>query len=194
MKFVTMAGRAKHLRTSIICKCWWEARLEDLREHGQQRTSDASSSEVASDEDCTYLPDGCDEELMDLDQALEEPLWYGSCGVEDTECPSTGDTEFTSSPSGVDLRSTELISCVELPVLVEEYPGAAQVVDESKNLYTQIWEGDKLYESRKIGGAFYPFSGVMEWEVVEWLHSLDVPMEKIDHFFELEYVSSIGVI
>ena len=188
MKFVTMAGRAKHLGTSIICKHWWEAHLDDLRKH------DASSSEVASDEDRVYLPDSCDEEPMDLDQELEDPLWYGNCGAEDTECPNTGDAEFTSSPSGVDLRSTELISCVELPVLVEEYPGAAQVVDESKNLYTQIWEGDKLYESRKIGGAFYPFSGVIEWEVVEWLHSLDVPMEKIDHFFELEYVSSTGVV
>ena len=88
------------------------------------------------------------------------------------------------------MRAAELIGAAEPVVTVEEYPEAARVINESKHLYAQVWEGDKLYESRKIGGTFYPFSGSMEWEVVEWLHSLDVPMEKIDRFFGLEYVSS----
>ena len=75
-------------------------------------------------------------------------------------------------------------------MFVKEYPGAAQIINECKNLYTQIWEKDKFYKSYKIGGPFYPFSGPIEWEVVEWLHSLDILIERIDHFFELEYVSS----
>ena len=184
MKFVTMAGRAKHLGTSIICKRWWEMYLDDLRETSLQLTPYKSSSEVGSDEEVTQEP-------MSLDQG---PGYYEEHDDEATEHPGIEDSEFTSSPSGIDLRSAELIGAAEPAITAKEYPGAAQAVGESKNLYAQIWESDKLYESRKIGGAFYPFSGVMEWEVVEWLHSLDIPMEKIDHFFELEYVSSIGVI
>ena len=146
----------------------------------RQPTSDISSSEVGSDEEGTQEP-------MSLDQG---PGYYEGPDDEATEHPGIKDSEFTSSPSGIDLRSTELIGAAEPAVTATEYPGAAQAIGESKNLYAQIWESDKLYESRKIAGAFYPFSGSVEWEVVEWLHSLDVPMEKIDRFFDLEYVSS----
>ena len=76
-------------------------------------------------------------------------------------------------------------------MIVEEYPGAAEVIEEQKNLYAQIWEADELYDSRKIGGAYYPFSGPIEWEVVEWLNSLNVPMKKIDEFLRLSYVSGM---
>ena len=180
MKFVTMAGRAKHLGTSIICKRWWEMYLDALRETSLRLTPDKSSSEVGSDEEGTFPPNSC-EVPMDLD----EELGNGILDDELTECLSAEDAEFTTSPSGIDLRSAGLLVAAESLISVEEYPGAAQIIDESKDLYSQIWEGDKLYESRKIGGAFYPFSGVIEWEVVEWLHSLDVPMEKIDHFLNL---------
>ena len=185
MKFVTMAGRAKHLGTSIICKRWWEMYLDDLRETSLRLTPDKSSSEVGSDEEGTFPPNSC-EVPMDLD----EELGNGILGDELTECLSAEDAEFTSSPSWIELHSDSavLADATESLISVEEYPGAAQVISESENLFTQIWESDKLYESRKIGGSFYPFSGSMEWEVVEWLHSLDVPMERIDRFFELEYV------
>ena len=185
MKFVTMAGRAKHLGTSIICKRWWEMYLDDLRETSLQLTPDKSSSEVGSDDEGTFPLDGC-EVPMDLDEELGNEI----LDDELTERLSTEDVEFTASPSGIDLRSAGLLIGAESLVSVEEYPEAAQIIDESKDLYSQIWEGDKLYESRKIGGPFYPFSGFMEWEVVEWLHSLDVPMERIDRFFKLDYVRS----
>ena len=122
-----------------------------------------------------------------VDQELEDSSCYGNYGAE------AEDAEFTSSPSGIELHSNSavLTDATESLISVEEYPGAAQVIGESKNLFTQIWESDKLYDSRGVGGPFYPFSGLMEWEVVEWLHSLDVPMERIDRFFELEYVSSV---
>lgn len=44
---------------------------------------------------------------------------------------------------------------------------------------------------RKQGGPYYPFSGAMEWELVEWLQTLDVPMERIDQFFKLAYVRTL---
>ena len=125
---------------------------------------------------------------MELDQELEDSeSCYGNHGAE------AEDAEFTSSPSGIELHSDSavLADATESLISVEEYPGASQVISESQNLFTQIWESDKLYDSRGVGGPFYPFSGLMEWEVVEWLHSLDVPMERIDRFFELEYVSSV---
>ena len=186
-----MAGRARHLGKSIICKRWWEEYLDALRKSTLQSTLEELSSEVGSDEECIYPLNGCDGDIpMDLDEELGDSIvGRGSYDMDETECCVTEDAEFTSSPSGIDLRSAEPIDAAGPPVLVEEYPGAARIVDESKNLYDQIWEGDKLYESRKIGGPFYPFSGLVEWEVVEWLHSLDAPMEKIDRFFELEYVS-----
>ena len=175
-----MAGRAKHLGRSILCNRWWKEYLNTLGGPTHRPVSDKSSTEVGSDEEDTQA-------LMDFDQ---EP-WYGSSDDEaTTEHPNIEDPEFTSSPSGIDLRAAELIGVAEPVVTVEEYPEAARVINESKHLYAQLWEGDRLYESRKIGGTFYPFSGSMEWEVVEWLHSLDVPMEKINRFFGLEYVSS----
>ena len=186
MKFVTVSGRAKHLRTSLICKRWWVECLENARRRTLP-SSDESSSEVGSDEEYVYPPNGRDEDIpMELDQEWEGSLSYETCFTQDAE-----EAEFTSSPSGIDLRSAEVINAAESLISVEEYPGASQVISESQNLFTQIWESDKLYDSRGVGGPFYPFSGLMEWEVVEWLHSLDVPMERIDRFFELEYVSSV---
>ena len=186
MKFVTMAGRAKHLGMSAVCKRWWVEYQDALRKTIRQLSPDESSSEVGSDE-YVCSPNGCDEDIpMELDQEWEGSLSYETCFTQDAE-----EAEFTSSPSGIDLHSAEVINAAESLISVEEYPGASQVISESQNLFTQIWESDKLYDSHGVGGPFYPFSGLMEWEVVEWLHSLDVPMERIDRFFELEYVSSV---
>lgn len=174
-----------------MCKRWWEGYLDSLKTAARQVMTSEASSEVGSDEECGYLTDGCDEgSPMDLDQELEGPVWDERCGEETiSRPPSSEDAEFTSSPSGMDLQSADPVHDSDLPISVEEYAGAARVFGDRKNLYDQIWEGDNLHESRKVGGPFYPFSGSMEWEMVEWLHSLDVPMKKIDSFFELEYVS-----
>lgn len=183
-----MTGRARHLEASIICKRWWETYLDSFRESTQQMMSGSeSSSEVGSDEDFAHPSNDM---AMDVDQELGEFSWYEDYDADEIDCPSSeDDAGFISTPSGVDLRTAELINTAEADVSVEEYPGVAHVISESKNLYSRIWESDELYESRKIGGPFYPFSGSMEWEMAEWLHSLDVPMKKIDRFFELEYVS-----
>ena len=144
-----MAGRAKHLGRSVACKRWWKEYLNALGGPAHHPVSYESSSEVGSDEEVTQEP-------MSLDQG---PGYYEEHDDEATEHPGIEDSEFTSSPSGIDSRSAELIGVAEPAITTKEYPGAAQAVGESKNLYAQIWESDKLYESRKIGGAFYPFSG-----------------------------------
>lgn len=156
-------------------------------------TQSNSSSEIGSDEDYDYLVDdyAVDNGMpMDVDMEFDE---FTSESESESESDGTGGSpadELTSSPAGVDLDgSSEPISILESSTIVEEYLGAAKVIEERKNLFTQIWEDDELHESRKIGGPYYPFSGYMEWEMVEWLHSLHVPMEKIDRFFELAYVS-----
>lgn len=187
-----MAGRIKHLVASRMCKNWWEARLVDLEKPDKQIATSKSSSEIGSDEDCCYPPDeGINSALMDIDLELDAPTWNR---MEETELRNSEleDTDFTSSPLGLDLHSESVdsINAPESSISVEEYSGAAAIIEEhTRNLYTQIWEDDKFYESRKLGGPYYPFSGSVEWEVAEWLHSLDVPMDKLNHFFELEYVS-----
>ena len=76
-------------------------------------------------------------------------------------------------------------------IFAEYYHGAARIIDTGPNLFDQLWDSDEHYECRKLGGPFYPFAGHIEWEVVQWLSSLDVPMEKIDQFFNLSYVSLV---
>ena len=147
----------------------------------------ASSSEVGSDNDC-YRLNACD-----VDVSVDLELDADANGIFTSNSNEEMDTEvyhenFTSLPWGVDLRPADAISEAEPIINVEEFTGAAHVYGECKNLYTHIWENDGLYEKRKQGGPYYPFSGAMEWEVVEWLQTLDVPMERIDRFFQLDYV------
>lgn len=147
-----------------------------------------SSSEVGSDEDnsdhlCYGLDDGTP---MEMDIGVDEPM---EAWNPDEEYAAAA---FTSAPSCIDLGSAvlPLVDNSEGSAIVaEEYSGAAEIVEESSNLYAQIWEADELHEDRSVAGPYYPFSGCMEWEVVEWLHSLRVPMDKIDQFFDLSYVS-----
>ena len=125
MKFVMVAGHAKHLGASLVCKCWWEAYLDSLRTciHGMT-PDDSLSSEVASDKDRICPLDSCNEDIpVKLDwQELGDPSWHENHGPEETGLPQFEDLEFTSTPFGIDLHSVELINAADLPVTVEEYP------------------------------------------------------------------------
>lgn len=184
-KFVTIAGRARHLDVDEICKLWWKDKMDNLRS-----TQNYSSSEISSGEDSDYCPvDSCivNDMPMDMDVDVDR-------GLEDD--PSRGFREgspagdFTFSPSGIDIETSEPIDVSGSSTFVEEYLHAAEIIEKRENLYTQIWDADELHGSRKIGGSYYPFSGCLEWEMVEWLHSLNAPIDQIDRFFNLGYVSS----
>ena len=189
-----MAGRAKHLAASKACNNWWTA---SLRNHTHQiKPKSSISSEIDSDEleESSCLRGDCAEDApTEDDQDLlvpEDPLvWAGDCGEENETPGFESNANFTSSPSGIDLHLEELTTTPETSIFIEEYLGAADVIEMNKDLFSQMWEADEYHECRKIGGPHYPFSGPMEWEVVEWLHSLQVPMDRIDRFFDLEYVS-----
>lgn len=174
--------------TSETCRKWWQVISKDAKSRGLPNLIVASSSEVGSDNDCYYLTACNDDVSVDLE------LDTDANGIPTTRYFNEEmDTDyyhenFTSLPWGVELRPADAISEAEPIITVEEFTGAAHVYGECKNLYTHIWENDKLYEKRKQGGPYYPFSGAMEWEVVEWLQTLDVPMERIDRFFQLDYV------
>lgn len=191
-KFVTMAGRVRHLFADELCRVWWEDRKSTDKERRQWATENDLSSEIGSDEECNHLANGSahiGDQALDMVDVEEYESESGGNGLHGIDME---DFSFSPLCGGVKLTKP---SFVQEPAFIEEFPGAARVVAEErpsdavKNLYTQIWEADELYESRKIGGPYYPFSGPQEWQVVEWLHSLDVPMEKIDGFFELSYVS-----
>lgn len=169
--------------------------MDSLRKFAFEIASSKSScSEIASDEDRSAgsLPnEGAEGEPMDLNLELDGSLsWVRYCGEGNRllQLSAEDDINFTSSPLGIDVCSADPIRTAESSKFVEEYLGAAEATEECKDLFSQIWEADKCYGSRTIGGPHYPFSGSMEWEVVEWLHSLDVPVDRIDRFFELDYV------
>lgn len=172
-----------------MCSLWWHAYLDSLLKKSAHPAvlSESSSSEVGSDEN--YSEDYCAGGTpMDLDTEWEDRSWDEGIGEEPEYTLSfEDDDEFTSSPMGIDCAA-DPIDVAETPLYVEEYAGAAEVMEERKDIFGQIWETDRYYGSRKIGGPHYPFSGSIEWEVVEWLHSLAVPMDRIDRFFNLEYV------
>ena len=185
-----MAGRAKHMETSEKCRKWWQTFSKDAKAKGLQDQNVASSSEVGSDNDSHCLT-ACNVDVsvgLELDTDANGIPTSNLNDETNTDVLQVDHGNFTSLPWGVDLRPADAISEAELIITVEEFTGAAHIFDECKNLYTHIWENDGLYEKRKQGGPYYPFSGAMEWEVVEWLQTLDVPMERIDHFFQLDYV------
>ena len=156
------------------CGKWWRTRSEQIDERCPATRSD-TSSEPSSDI-------GMDDSqvLEDIEVDINEPAFYE---WEQPEGKSLGTLEATDK----DLFSQT--DDLKPYVLIENYHGAAQVVDTGPNLFDQLWDSDEYYECRKLGRPYYPFAGYIEWEVVQWLNSLDVPMEKIDRFFDLSYVS-----
>ena len=169
-KFKTSTGRFKHLQLVQKCGKWWGIHSQLIDE---KRANDVSS-ELSSD---TGLDDQQVTNTIEMD--ISEPILY-KWAHDNTEVPNMSETVDEDLPSQQYNR---------LDVFVEEYHGAAQVQYTGPNLYDQLWDSDEYYEHRKLGGPYYPFSGYVEWEVVQWLNSLDVPMEKIDRFFDLNYVS-----
>ena len=185
VRFVTMAGRAKHMGMSEMCKKWWDIFSKDAKERALWEPPVGPSSEVGSDDDC-YRLSACS------DTALEDLVFdAGMNSQEDTDSEAGNNAHFTSLPWGVDHNPADIFDEEGLAIKTEEFPGAARVFSEEKNLFTQLWESDGLYQMRKQGGPYYPFSGAMEWEVAEWLQTLDVPMERIDQFFKLAYVRTL---
>lgn len=185
VRFVTMAGRAKHMGMSEMCKKWWDIFSKDAKERALWEPPVGPSSEVGSDDDCYRLSARSDTALEDL------VFDAGMNSQEDTDSEAGNNDHFTSLPWGVDHNPADIIDEEGLTIKTEEFPGAARVFSEEKNLFTQLWESDGLYQMRKQGGPYYPFSGAMEWEVAEWLQTLDVPMERIDQFFRLAYVRTL---
>ena len=158
------------------CGRWWRIRSEQSAErHPASDTSSEPSSDAGPDN--SQIPDDADVNISEPElQEWEEP---------EEEIPSISESagEGLFSQTGSDKPD----------IFVEDYHGAARIIDTGPNLFDRLWESDEYHEFRRLGGPFYPFSGLIEWEVVQWLSSLDVPMEKIDHFFDLSYVSLMQV-
>ena len=179
-----------HLKASLNCRTWRKPHRIGFKRLVRQVTSSESSDELASDEECGHPHDDrVDDTLMNLDQELNGPVWDEN-GGEETEPVGLEDLDasFTSSPQGIDLQPSAPIDLPGPSVYVEEYNGAAEVLSQQKNLYVELWEKDKLYESRKVGGAHYPFSGDEEWEMVKFLNPLTV--KQVNEFLKQPYVRS----
>lgn len=112
-----------------------------------------------------------------------------------TDSFPTGDERWRTFFVGGDNTSAEgndegvpFTATVGNNVFVKNFPKAAMVVGKGQNLYSRNIIADEHREKRKIAGPFYPFSGKEDWDIFKWLSSLQVPMEKLDEFFELPYV------
>lgn len=98
------------------------------------------------------------------------------------------DSTLTGTGTERDDRGIPFMATVGNNVFTENFPEAAMVVGRGHNLYSRNIFTDEHCEKRKIAGPFYPFSGKEDWDTFKWLSSLQVPMEKLDEFFELPYV------
>ena len=182
-RFATRHGRLRHLQANKECFSAWKPSYGPT----EQAASSEVSSEVGSDEGCGYTGENYTyDTLVDVDIELDQLRWDGN-GGEETEAIAFEDVDFTSSPSGIDLQSADLIDTPEPSIIAEEFLGAAEVFDLCKNRYVQLWESDKLYGLRKIAGPLYPFSGEMEFEVVDTVLQ-HLPMGRVDDFLKLDYV------
>ena len=80
-------------------------------------------------------------------------------------------------------------------LFVENYPGAADIIDTGPNMYAQRLEADSEHSGgREVVGPWYPFAGRVEWELAKWLNSANLSMNKIDEFLRLDYVSTTVII
>lgn len=191
--FTTSSGRTRHLQTANLCRIWLKTYLRDHSNLNRVHLAPAlngPSSEVGSDEACEDWQrennSGNYDMQMDLDLGPFESKWEESDGGE-SESSIFEDASFTHQPLGVDLAFDAPLAESSSSITVEEFCGAAAVLEVLKNRFAQLWESDKLYGSRKIAGPHYPFSGAVEFTGVErFLQYL--PMGRINDFLSLEYV------
>lgn len=146
----------------------------------------ASSSEMASngDDENIEMPNEYGHTMLigedDIDVEMESERWCRENSLHhNVQLNNTVDAACSNDSN----QQTTNVA------IFNEYDGAAKIVSDGDDLYTQIWESDPLYKQRRHCNAYYPFSGVVEWEIVQWLHSLDVSLDRLNNFFKLRYVS-----
>lgn len=73
---------------------------------------------------------------------------------------------------------------------VEYHPKAAYSYGQGKDVLSQTAASDIDIDKRKEN-PYYPFSCLMEWELVVWLSGLNASVAQLNEFFKLSYVSCI---
>ena len=130
---------------------------------------------------------GEDDEVWGTPLQEDVRMDFGGLGVDD-------DLEIPPSEPYAEEQASSIhrahLSNEGNDVITEEFDGAAQVIGEGDDIYTNLWRSDEHYASRKSCGPYYPFSGEVEWEMVQWLHSLNASIDEINQFFKLKYVST----
>lgn len=73
--------------------------------------------------------------------------------------------------------------------ITERFEGAGKKTGEGYDLLSALAAADRFKEQRRIN-PYYPFSCKTEWDVVKWLSSLSVSMNRIDEYLKSDYVRS----
>lgn len=168
-RFRSLQGRNQHYNLRQRCKQHW---LNHLR---RQESVPNDALNFNESNDVTVLASDLQSDLDTEDEADE--LQDQHFLVD--ESPMLWDiSEDLNSLDG----STRTSS------FIEEFPGAAKVIGKGLNLYARLLQRDEHRTNRDIAGLWYPFAGHVEWQLVKWLSSLQIPMAKIDEFLQMDYV------
>lgn len=172
------------MKASKSCLAWYQR--QRAAKNAEQSHGSPESSEVGSDEDYeTNLAAECTPMDLDFDADM-----HMDAGKQRSAGDQFSPADAISSAEEMGFKRS-VSSCGDgNDTIVEEFASAAQVMGDGDDVYTKVWHSDVHYGSREEAGPYYPFSGEVEWEMAQWLHSLNVPMKKINEFFRLRYASS----
>lgn len=184
VRFATIVGRVRHLRKDKICSKWWK---QYLAQKEDPPDDSVVSSEFPSDEDNDQNEPFSD---MGIPMDLDLGTWPEGTGA---NCEVEVDIQREDSMGNSYPRSATMARSSGDDIVVEAYEGAAAIISEGKNQYAQLWDNDEYHGCREDSGTYYPFSGAVEWEVVQWLHALNVSIDRINQFFKLHYVGCIPI-
>lgn len=125
----------------------------------------AATSEIASDESMMELSD------VELDEEMQEHLEINMETVTEETWPQHAGQPFYPNEATIPATSTIMIEpsvdSNDDDTFIENFPGAAEVKSEGRNLFAEILDNDEFREKRLESGVYYPFSGAVEWELAE---------------------------
>lgn len=133
------------------------------------KATESDSTEIGSDEECQVLTD-TENVLIDINSLTEEVEWRIF-------------EEEESHVEATDIEEPPCLATAGNDILVEEYPGAAEIKAQGFNAYAQITETDEYREACRF------FSEEANFAEFAWLNHAGLSMRMVDEYCKLPFVS-----
>ena len=133
------------------------------------KATESDSTEIGSDEECQVLTD-TENVPIDINSRTEEVEWQIF-------------EEEESHVEATDIEETPCLTAAGNDILVEEYPGAAEIKAQGLNAYAQITETDEYREACRF------FSEEANFAEFAWLNHAGLSMRMVDEYCKLPFVS-----